>query len=99
MHRAEHQRAQHELAVLADRERIARDLHDHVIQRLFAVGLAMQGTQRREKRPELADRMTGHIAELSAVIKQIRTAIFELEDDPSRTKSLRLQPHRHDRRR
>ena len=38
------QRQMRELDVLTDRDRIARDLHDHVIQRLFAVGLALQGT-------------------------------------------------------
>ncbi len=38
------QRQMRELDILTDRDRIARDLHDHVIQRLFAVGLALQGT-------------------------------------------------------
>jgi GAF domain-containing protein len=42
LQRAESQSARQELEVLADRDRIARDLHDHVIQRLFAIGLAMQ---------------------------------------------------------
>lgn len=89
LQRAERHRAYHELAVLADRERIARDLHDHVIQRLFAVGLAMQGTHRREKRPDLAARVAGHIAELSCVIKEIRAAIFDLEEDPAQLRSFR----------
>ena len=46
------QRLARELDVLADRDRIARDLHDHVIQRLFAVGLALQGTIPRDDRPK-----------------------------------------------
>ena len=89
LQRAEHQRTQHELAVLADRDRIARDLHDRVIQRLFAVGLAMQGTHRRERRPDLAARIVGHINELSCVIKEIRAAIFDLEEDPAQLRGLR----------
>jgi len=83
LQRAEHQRAYQELAVLADRDRIARDLHDHVIQRLYAVGLALQGTRRGLRAAEVAGRITDHIGELSDVIKDIRTAIFELEGDPS----------------
>ena len=48
----EKNRAQRQIDVLADRDRIARDLHDHVIQRLFATGLKLQSTLRRSTRPE-----------------------------------------------
>ncbi len=78
----------HELDLFADRDRIARDLHDHVIQRLFAVGLAMQGTRRRALRvlapgpggepPEIATRIDDHVDQLQEVIGEIRTAIFDL---------------------
>ena len=66
LQRAENQSARRELEVLADRDRIARDLHDHVIQRLFAIGLAMQGTHRRAKSPAAGGRgSTDHIDQLT----------------------------------
>ena len=49
------QRRMRELDVLSDRDRIARDLHDHVIQRLFAVGLSLQATIPRRGPPTLSD--------------------------------------------
>jgi signal transduction histidine kinase len=67
-----------ELDVLADRDRIARDLHDHVIQRLFGVGLALRGTQRRTKSPELSRRIGESIDQLHGIVNEIRTAIFDL---------------------
>lgn len=82
-----------ELEVLADRDRIARDLHDQVIQRLFAIGLAMQGTQRRAKTPVLADRLTDHIEQLQQVILDIRTAIFDLHEKGERTPRFRATLH------
>lgn len=58
--RAESQSARREPEVLADRERIAPDLHDHVTQRLFAIGLGMQGTHRRANSTVVADRLGEH---------------------------------------
>ena len=72
------QRRMRELDVLTDRDRIARDLHDHVIQRLFAVGLALQGTIPRARAPEVRDRLTDCVDALQEVIQEIRTAIFDL---------------------
>nr|WP_194946102.1 GAF domain-containing sensor histidine kinase [Mycolicibacterium malmesburyense] len=72
------QRRMHELDVLSDRDRIARDLHDHVIQRLFAVGLALQGTIPRSHKPEVRQRLTECVDDLQNVIQDIRTAIFDL---------------------
>ncbi|MGH4024987.1 MAG: GAF domain-containing protein [Pseudonocardiaceae bacterium] len=89
LHRAESQAAQRELEVLADRDRIARDLHDHVIQRLFAIGLAMQGTHRMAKSPVVVGRLAEHIDLLHEVIQDIRTAIFDLQTDPADTPRLR----------
>lgn len=66
------------LAVLTDRERIARDLHDVVIQRLFATGLHLQSTARLANRPEVADRVNTAVDDLDTTIRDIRSAIFEL---------------------
>jgi signal transduction histidine kinase len=72
------QRRMRELDIFSDRDRIARDLHDHVIQRLFAVGLALQGTIPRTHKPEVRQRLTECIDDLQSVIQEIRTAIFDL---------------------
>lgn len=69
------------LAVLADRDRIARDLHDVVIQRLFATGLTLQSMSRRTSEPEVGDRLRTAVADLDATIRDIRSAIFELSVD------------------
>jgi len=63
--------------LLEDRERIARDLHDVVIQRLFATGLRLQ-TAARLARPEVAERVNEAVDELDTTIREIRSAIFEL---------------------
>jgi signal transduction histidine kinase len=89
LQRAEGQAARRELALLADRDRIARDLHDQVIQRLFAIGLAMQGTHRLTKSPVAAARLTQHIDELHEVIQDIRSSIFDLQADPADSPRLR----------
>jgi signal transduction histidine kinase len=72
------QRRVRELDVLADRDRIARDLHDHVIQRLFAVGLTLQGTIPRSQSIEVRQRLTDSVDDLQGVIQEIRTTIFDL---------------------
>jgi two-component system sensor histidine kinase DevS len=72
------QRQMRELDILTDRDRIARDLHDHVIQRLFAVGLALQGTISRARSAEVQQRLAESVDDLQAVIQEIRTAIFDL---------------------
>jgi signal transduction histidine kinase len=72
-------RAERELLiVLADRERIARDLHDVVIQRLFATGLGLQALTRRTTRDDVRVRLDQAIDELDTTILEIRTAIFAL---------------------
>ncbi|MBX8688757.1 GAF domain-containing protein [Mycobacterium sp. 20091114027_K0903767] len=86
---ASSQRSVRELEILADRDRIARDLHDHVIQRLFAVGLSLQGTIPRTKSPEVRQRLTGTVDDLQAVIQEIRTAIFDLHGAQAGTTRLR----------
>ena len=72
------QRRLRELDVLTDRDRIARDLHDHVIQRLFAVGLTLQGTIPRARSTDVAQRLADSVDDLQTVIQEIHTAIFDL---------------------
>jgi signal transduction histidine kinase len=80
------------LSLLEDRERIGRDLHDTVLQELFATGLAMQGTARlAEGHPEIADRLQRHIDDLDATIRDIRSAIFNIEVARSSGTSLRRE--------
>ena len=77
----ERARAQDEremLAVVGDRERIARDLHDVVIQRLFAAGMQLQGATRLSGLPEIQQRVNRVIDDLDTTIRDIRGAIFEL---------------------
>jgi signal transduction histidine kinase len=68
-----------EHSLLADRERIAHDLHDTVIQRLFATGMALQGTSRLIERDDIAARIHQHIDDLDETIRHIRSVIFELD--------------------
>jgi signal transduction histidine kinase len=74
----EKNRAQRQLDVFADRDRIARDLHDHVIQRLFASGLALQSTLRRIDDQGARSRVQQTVEDLDATIREIRTSIFDL---------------------
>jgi signal transduction histidine kinase len=67
------------VAVLEDRDRIARDLHDLVIQRLFATGLQLQGMSRLAKRPEIQERISAVTDDLDATIRDIRATIFQLQ--------------------
>ncbi|MGH9266021.1 MAG: GAF domain-containing protein [Acidimicrobiales bacterium] len=78
-----------EMALLEDRERIARDLHDTVIQRLFATGLRLQGAARLAQRPEVAERIVQAVDDLDLTVKHIRTAIFGLEASRRATGGLR----------
>jgi signal transduction histidine kinase len=66
------------LAVLEDRERIAKELHDGVIQALFAVGMGLQATALIRPDEELAQRLEGAVAELDRVIRDLRNYIFGL---------------------
>jgi signal transduction histidine kinase len=77
LERANAQEQREMLVVLEDRERIARDLHDVVIQRLFATGLQLQ-TAARLARPEVGARINTAVDDLDSTIRDIRSAIFEL---------------------
>jgi signal transduction histidine kinase len=69
-----------ELALISDRERIARDLHDIVIQRLFATGLQLQGVAAMAADGAVSDRLDTAVADLDDTIRAIRGTIFELQD-------------------
>jgi signal transduction histidine kinase len=68
-----------EVTVLEDRERIARDLHDTVIQRLFATGLQLQGAARLAQRPEVTERIQQAVDDLDVTVRHIRSVIFKLQ--------------------
>ncbi len=72
------------VALLEDRSRIARDLHDHVIQRLFATGLNLQAAAASVE-PATASRIVDQIKEIDGAIAQIRQSIFALKKDPEAT--------------
>jgi two-component system, NarL family, sensor histidine kinase DevS len=83
------ERRMRELDVLTDRDRIARELHDHVMQRLFAIGLAMQATVPLARSPEVRRRLSEQVDDLQEVIQDIRTAIFGLHTVASGATRLR----------
>jgi PAS domain S-box-containing protein len=82
-------RAAEELRVLEDRERIARDLHDLVIQRLFAAGMTLQATRGMTEDPDVIRRVDDAVDELDATIREIRTVIFGLQSNGERAVGLR----------
>jgi signal transduction histidine kinase len=79
------------LLLVADRERIAHDLHDHVIQRLFAAGMDLQGTIARSRAPDVTKRLTRTVDDLQATIDEIRTTIFALQSRTETAGGFRLQ--------
>ncbi|MVU75863.1 GAF domain-containing protein [Nocardia sp. ET3-3] len=83
------QQRMRELDVLTDRDRIARDLHDHVIQRLFAAGLSLQGTLGRAQSDEVRQRLSDVIGDLQGVVQEIRTSIFDLHGGTGSSTRLR----------
>ncbi len=76
--RNELHRAQQDTVLAEDRERLARDLHDTVIQEVFGVGLSLQSVAGRIDDASVADRVNEAISDLDRVIRDIRTAIFGL---------------------
>ncbi|MEU9855092.1 GAF domain-containing protein [Streptomyces sp. NPDC047974] len=84
---AEAQRDRERLAVFEDRDRIARDLHDLVIQRLFATGMMLESAQRKAVVPAVQEGVGKAVDELDVTIQEIRTAIFALQQGPAEAPS------------
>ncbi|MFE5295290.1 GAF domain-containing protein [Streptomyces sp. NPDC056632] len=84
---AEAQRDRERLAVFEDRDRIARDLHDLVIQRLFATGMMLESAQRKSIVPAVQVGVGKAVDELDVTIQEIRTAIFALQQGPAEAPS------------
>lgn len=82
---AQHDREQ--LAVYEDRDRIARDLHDLVVQRLFATEMMLESTRRRSSAAPsgdtVGDELSRAVDELDSTIQEVRTAIFALQQPPT----------------
>jgi two-component system, NarL family, sensor histidine kinase DevS len=76
---AEHRRESERLSVFEDRDRIARDLHDLVIQRLYATGMSLEGATPLITRPEVATRVRTAVDAMDETIKDIRATIFALQ--------------------
>ncbi|WP_373296883.1 sensor histidine kinase [Streptomyces brasiliensis] len=82
---AEHRRDTERMLILADRDRIARDLHDLVIQRLFAGALSLQSTLGRvADRPQVSERVQRVVDDLDDTIKIIRSTIYGLRESDER---------------
>ena len=79
-----------DIALVEDRERIAADLHDTVIQRLFATGLALEATVRLAT-PEVGERIAQAVGDLDDTIRQIRSTIFALHAPRAARRGLRSQ--------
>ncbi|AJF63188.1 GAF domain-containing protein [Streptomyces vietnamensis] len=77
---ADRRRDAEQVSLLEDRDRIARDLHDLAIQRLFATGMTLQSARRFVEHPEAVDRLTRAIDDLDSTIKIIRSTIFGLRE-------------------
>ncbi|MFG3304791.1 GAF domain-containing sensor histidine kinase [Streptomyces wuyuanensis] len=84
---AEAQRDRERLAVYEDRDRIARDLHDLVIQRLFATGMMLESASRKSAAPAVQEGVNKAVDELDVTIQEIRTAIFALQQGPAEAPS------------
>ena len=75
------------VALVDERVRIARDLHDDVIQRLFAAGLTLQSIAGRAGNERLAEQLNRTVDDLDATIRQVRAAIFDLRPPTGRARA------------
>lgn len=94
LHFAQTQAARRELEILADRDRIARDLHDSAIQRLSTIGFGLNGVLGRIRDPDLARRVSAQITSLDQVIRDISTVVDDLQADARPPRSLRARLNR-----
>jgi signal transduction histidine kinase len=81
-----------EMSILADRDRIASSLHDTVVQRLFAAGLALQGVAQRAAQPDLTSRIDEVVQNLDESITLLRQSIFALEERQPDSGALEPEP-------
>ena len=89
---AQRRRDVERLSVYADRDRIARDLHDLVIQRLFATGMQLESVVRQVSDPAAQGRVRQAVDDLDETIREIRGAIYALgHDEITETASLRVR--------
>ncbi|MFJ9427753.1 GAF domain-containing protein [Streptomyces sp. NPDC101249] len=89
---ADRRQVNEQLALFEDRDRIARDLHDLAIQRLFATGMTLQSTVRFVSGPEGSERLLRAVDDLDETIKIIRSTIFGLRShDPGTGRGLRVR--------
>ncbi|WP_428956751.1 sensor histidine kinase [Streptomyces sp. cg35] len=90
---ADRRRDAEQMSLLEDRDRIARDLHDLAIQRLFATGMTLQSAQRFVQHPEAAERLMRAVDDLDTTIKIIRSTIFGLREQeaPQTAAGLRMR--------
>ncbi|NKI43127.1 GAF domain-containing sensor histidine kinase [Streptomyces physcomitrii] len=79
----EMQRSRERLAVFEDRDRIARDLHDLVVQRLFATSMMLESTERRSGEDGVRHLLGRAVDELGSTIQEVRTTIFTLQQPPA----------------
>lgn len=84
---SETQRDRERLAVLEDRDRIARDLHDLVIQRLFTAGMLLESAQRGTRASAVREGVGRAVGELDVTIQEIRSAVFALRQGPAEEQS------------
>jgi signal transduction histidine kinase len=82
---------QQRLALLEDRDRIARDLHDQVIQRLFAAALGLQAIGAFVDDDNVGSRLSRIVSDIDDTIRQIRTSIFQLREAPDSARTLRAE--------
>ncbi|MCC8338830.1 GAF domain-containing protein [Streptomyces sp. R1] len=80
---ADARRGRERLAVYEDRDRIARDLHDLVVQRLFATGMMLESTRRRPGAREVDDILRQAVDELRSTVRDVRTTILALQQPPA----------------
>lgn len=80
-----------DLVLSEERERLARDLHDSVVQRLFGIGLSLQVLRRSELNDKDLERITAALKEIDATMLEVRTTIFEIENDHLRSAALKIR--------
>lgn len=88
---ADRRRDAEQMSLLEDHDRIARDLHDLAIQRLFATGMTLQSAQRFVDHPEASERLARAVDDLDATIKIIRSTIFGLREHEAPGTPLKLR--------